>query len=72
MGEGYIESAAELARGHGVHPKALRDALRRAKRSGGLPWRGAIDGTRYRVPRGSDAHKDMLDVLRTLSGRSRA
>ena len=68
----YIESAAELAREHGVPPKTFRDALRKAKRSGRLPWREAIDGTRYRVPRSSDAHKDMLAILRTLTDQARA
>lgn len=68
----YIESAAELAREHGVPPKTFRDTLRKAKRSGMLPWRKAIDGTRYRVLRGSDSHKDMLDILRTLADQTRA
>lgn len=67
----HIESAAELAREHGVPPKTFRDALRKAKRSGRLPWREAIDGTRYRVLRGSDAHKEMLVILRTLAGQAR-
>ena len=58
---GYIESAAELAREHGVPPKTFRNALRKAKRSGKLTWREAIDGTRCRVLPGSGAHKDMLD-----------
>ena len=71
MREGYIESAAELAHEHGVPPKTFRKALRKAKRSGRLLWREAIDGTPYRVPRGSDAHKEMLDILRTLDGQAR-
>lgn len=46
-----FESAAELAREHGIPPKRFRYALRKAERSGRLPWREAIDGTRYRVLR---------------------
>ncbi len=64
-----IESAAELACEHGVPPKAFRDALRNAKRSGRLPWREAVDGTRCRAPRASGAREDMLAVVRTLAGR---
>ena len=72
MRGGYVESAAEPARVHGVPPKTFRDALRKAKRSGRLPWCEAIDGNRYRVPRGSDAHKEILVILRTLADRDRA
>ena len=66
----YFVSAAELAREHGIPPKRFRYALRKAKRSGRLPWREAIDGTLYRVLRGSDAHEEMLDILRTLAGQA--
>ena len=52
--------------------RTFREALRKAKRSGMLPWREAIDGTRYRVLRGSDAHKDIFDILRPLADQARA
>ena len=42
----------------------------RQNEAAGCPGRDAIDGTRYRVLRGSDAHKDMLDILRTLAGQA--
>ena len=68
----YIESAPELANEHGIPPKTFRDALRKAKRSGRLHWRDAIDGIRYRVLRGSDAYKEMLAILWTLAAQARA
>ena len=68
----YFESAAELAREHGIPPKRFRYAVRKAERSGRLSWREAIDGTRHRVLRGSDAHEETLDILWTLAGQARA
>jgi hypothetical protein len=59
-GRGDVTTAAELARSHGIDPKRLRTALRRA----GLGWHP--HNGRWEATIGSPEHGEMLRILDTL------
>lgn len=54
-------TAAEIARAAGIDPKTFRAALRRAK----LNWHAHYE--KWEVPFGSAEHRDMSDVLASLT-----
>jgi hypothetical protein len=54
-------TAAEIARAAGIDPKTFRAALRRAN----LNWRAHYE--KWEVPFGSAEHRDMSDVLASLT-----
>ena len=56
------ESAAEVARQHGLEPKAFRRALRARNFS----WHQK--GCRWNPPEGSPEHLDMVRLARSLQG----
>lgn len=55
--------ANEMARRHGISPKAFLIALRRAR----LSWH--IPGKRWQVKVGGGAHRDMMLVLSRVKAR---